>query len=171
MVFLITCSPILESCVGIFKTLSKKGLDIFKMSISLPGISLHWAFNQIKNNEKFNLFAPKDADMAQVMQEDLTGVPSIVFHRCLLKGETPIHDNEGNILQTVVGFDAIVLYLWCTSLTMPMGKPCVYQYNVVFIGIMSIAKKMKLSFDPGVSEKQNAWSTDLCSVNFPYLRY
>ena len=45
-----------------------------------------------------------------------------------------------------------------------MGKPRVYQYN-------DDSKQMELSFDPGVSEKQNAWLTDLCNDSYPELRY
>ena len=66
----------------------------------------------------------------------------------------------------VVGYGTNPLYLWCTSLSMPMGKSRVYHYNVD-------SEKMELSFDAGsgVSEKQNAWLTDLCSVNFPAMCY
>ena len=66
-------------------------------------------------------------------------------------------------MQTVTGYDANALYLWCTRLAMQMCKPGVYRYNVD-------SEKMELSFYPGISEKQDAWLTDLCSVNFPHLR-
>ena len=61
--------------------------------------------------------------MAQAMRKNLTGGPSLVFHHCQLKGEslvfhhcqlkgeTLFRDNEGNIMQTITGFDANALYL------------------------------------------------------------
>ena len=72
----------LEAVLEYLDLYRKRTLDLFKMSISLPGILLHWAINTIKSKEKFNLFAPKDSDMAQAMRKNLTGDPSIVFHRC-----------------------------------------------------------------------------------------
>ena len=102
--------------------------------------------------------------MTCAMRDNLTGGQSIVFHRCQLKGKTLIRDNEGNIVQTVTGYDANALYLWCTGLEMPMGKPRVYHYNVV-------SNQIELSFDPGVSEKQNTWLAGLCNNGYPELRY
>ena len=67
---LLDVHPFLEALLVYLDLYQKQGVDLFKMSISLPGISLHWAFNQIKNNEKFHLFAPKDADMACAMRKN-----------------------------------------------------------------------------------------------------
>ena len=81
------------------------------------------------------------------MHKNLTGSTTIVFHHCQLKGKTPIHDNEGNIVQMITGFDANVLYLRCTGFNMPMGKPRIYWYNAA-------SKKMELLFDPGIRKNK-----------------
>ena len=85
--------------------------------------------------------------MAQAMRRNLPGGPSIVFHRCQIKGQTHIRGNGPNNLQTITGFDVNALYLWCTGLFMSMGKRCVYRFN-------EVSNKMQLSYDYGMSEKQ-----------------
>ena len=57
-----------------------RNLDLFKTAISLPGISLNWAFDTIPKEHKFHLFPPRHADIGRMMRNNLTGGLSIIFH-------------------------------------------------------------------------------------------
>ena len=76
----------------------ERGLDRFKTAISLPGISLNWAFNTVPKEQKFYLFPLIHAGMGEAMRSNLTGGPSIIFHCCQVKGVTPIHGNDNKTL-------------------------------------------------------------------------
>ena len=92
------------------------------MAISLPGISIHWPFDTMDKHEtKFHLFAPKDADMAEIMRLNSNGGISQVFNHCQIKNESCIHGNPSIKVLSIQGFDANALYLSCTGMDMPMG--------------------------------------------------
>ena len=95
------------------------------MAISLPGISIHWAFDTMdKQQTKFHLFAPKDADMAEIMRLNSNGGISQVFNRCQIKNESCIRGNPLIKVQSIQGFDANALYLSVIAMEMPMGAKC-----------------------------------------------
>ena len=70
-----------------------RSLDLFKTAISLPGISLNWAFDTIAKEHKFNLFLPRHADIGQIMRRNLTGGPNIIFHHQQVKDVSLIRNN------------------------------------------------------------------------------
>ena len=72
--------PFLEAVLVNLIQYKEKGLDLFKIAISLPGISMNWAFDTIPKETKFHLFHPRHADMGEAMRNNLTGSPSIIFH-------------------------------------------------------------------------------------------
>ena len=90
-----------------------RGLDLFKTAISLPGISLNWAFDTIPKEHKFHLFPPRHANIGRMMRNNLTGGPSIIFHRQQVKDVTPIRGINDKIVKSIVGYDTNALYLWC----------------------------------------------------------
>ena len=112
---LLDISLFLEAVLIYLELYQNRGFNLFKMSISLPGISLHWMFETMGDNEKFHLFPPKDSDMGEAIHHNLTGGPSLVVHHCLIKRETVIRYDKANTVCTVVNFDANVFYLWCTA--------------------------------------------------------
>ena len=63
------------------------------------------------------------------MRRNLTGGPSIIFHRKQVKNETQIRNNPAHIVKSIVGYDANTLYLWCTAQNMTMGRPRVFRLN------------------------------------------
>ena len=90
---------------------------------------MNWAFDTIAKEHKFPLFPPRHSDIGALMRRNLTGGPSIIFHRKQVKNVTPIRNNPAEIVKSIVGYDANALYLWCTSQNMPMGRPRVYRLN------------------------------------------
>ena len=74
-----------------------------------------------------------------------------------------ICDDEMFEVLGVFGIDANTLYLWTTSLPMPMGTPRIYRFKEAI-------NKMKLSKVDEVSEKQIAWLSEL-EKNFHDLCY
>ena len=121
------------------------GLDLFKSAISLPGISLNWAFDTIPKENKFHLFPPRHADIGQNMRNNLTGGLSIIFHRKQVKNETLICNNPVRVVKSIVGYDANALYLWCTAQNMPIGQSRVFRLNK--------GQKLQQVFDPDVNGK------------------
>ena len=91
---LLDVRPFLEAVVLYLKLYKQRKLDLFKMAISLPGISLHWAFDTMdKQQTKFHLFAPKDADMAEIMQLNSISGINQVFNHCQIENKSCIHSN------------------------------------------------------------------------------
>ena len=98
-----------------------------------------------------------------MMQNNLTGRPSIIFHHQQVKDVTPIRGINDKIVKSIVGYEANALYLWRTAQNMPMGRARVYRLN-------SESNLLEKAFDPDVSEKQNVWLTELV-CKYPDLRY
>ena len=97
--------------------------DLFKCAISLPGLSLRYAF--FTTNCRFSLYGDKFSYFYKLMRDNLTGGPSIVFSRHQEKGLTKIRGVELGVnaktTQSVIGVDANSLYLWAFSQDMPSG--------------------------------------------------
>ena len=61
---LLDVRPFLESSVlNYLKPYKARSLDLFKSAISLPGISILWAFDTVSDDIKFHLFSPRHADI------------------------------------------------------------------------------------------------------------
>ena len=75
-----------------------RGLDLFKTAISLPDISLNWAFDTIPKEHQFHLFPLRHTDIGCIMRHNLMRGPIIIFHQQQIKGETPICGNNEKIV-------------------------------------------------------------------------
>ena len=64
---LLDVRPFLEAVLVYLTQYKDRNLDLFKTAISLPGISLNWAFDTIAKEHKFHLFPPRHADIGQIM--------------------------------------------------------------------------------------------------------
>lgn len=100
----------------------EKGIDVFKGSISLPGIarSMIHAY-AAKENASFSLIDERNKDLFQTIKRGIVGGPSVVFHRETKAGVTNIRDDPSYPCQRVIGLDANALYLWALSQPMPVG--------------------------------------------------
>ena len=120
----------MEAVLNYLEPYKQRDLDLFKMAIRLPGISIHWDFGTIDNGRtKFHLFHLKDADMSKAMRVNLMGGICQIFNRCQIKTESPIHKDLLIKVISIQDFDANSLYLSCTAMDLPMGVPCVYCLN------------------------------------------
>ena len=64
---LLDVHPFLEVVLVYLTHYKIRNLDLFKTAISLPGTSLNWTFDTIAKEHKFQLFAPRHADIGQIM--------------------------------------------------------------------------------------------------------
>ena len=94
-------------------------LDIYKESISLPGVTHRYLFKNLSSNDYSFGFAPEHKHLSMLLRENIVGCPSIIFHRYHEKDVTSI---KGKYLcKKVIGFDANSLYLHCLAQKMPTG--------------------------------------------------
>ena len=81
-------------------------LDVFKMSISLPGLTKRYLFQNLAGDEYFSGFGEEHKWLVKELRNSITGGPSIIFHRYQEQMKTIIKGIEGNFCQNVYGFDA-----------------------------------------------------------------
>ena len=98
---------------------NKNGLDVFKKSVSLPGLTRKYLFSKLQQDNKYFAGIGKEHKhiYKDLKERGIVGGPSIIFHRYQVAGETKFKDKE--ICKKVIGFDANSLYLWCTAQPMP----------------------------------------------------
>ena len=102
------------------------GLDMFKDSIGIPGLTLRYLFKSLPEGVFFSLCRKKQAYLHDLYRKFLTGGPSLIFHRYHEANKTFIRG--GNVsVKTVEGWDANSLYLHCLSLEMPTDIPTIYK--------------------------------------------
>ena len=138
-----------------------EGLDVFKTAISLPGLARQKLYKYaFENNAQFSLIDKTNADLHQVMTQNLFGGPSIVFHRHMKSGVTKIRD--GKLAEKVHGFDSNALYVWCLDQPLPTG--------------IFVKRKAETGFEPLIRDiyiKAFAWLDYLnesCGGSIQHLR-
>ena len=98
---------------------NNNGLDLFKESISLPGITQRYLFKNLKHDYFVGIGQEHSYIYKDLREFGVIGGPSIIFHRMQIAGETLIKNKE--VCQKIVGYDANSLYLWCMAQEMPTG--------------------------------------------------
>ncbi len=110
-----------EAVNKMLKNNMDRGLDMFKISVSLPGLTQRYIFNNLKDDDYFVGFGKEHKNYAKELRDSILGGPSIIFHRwheCL---KTKIKGIVDNLCRCVLGFDANALYLYCIGKKMPTG--------------------------------------------------
>ena len=96
---------------------------MFKDGISVPGLTLKYLFNS--KDAQFTLFDRHNADLHTLVKENIVGGPSIIFHRYHEAGKTYLREKKYGIearqCESIIGYDANALYLWCLMQDMPTG--------------------------------------------------
>ncbi|TMW63865.1 hypothetical protein Poli38472_002806 [Pythium oligandrum] len=66
----------------------------------------------------------EEKDIHHKMKANITGGPSIIFHRVAKRDETLIrpHTENPKLVKKVIGYDANALYLWALGNVMPCGR-------------------------------------------------
>jgi len=100
----------------------EKGVDIFKESISVPGVARKMIFETSKKaNTSFSLIGKENEDLYHTIVANIVGGPSIIFNRFHMKDETFIRNNHNFPCKRILGYDANSLYLFCIGDKMPAG--------------------------------------------------
>ena len=116
-------SPFLEAIQKQFDFYKKLKVDMFKDDISVPGLTLKYLFKTTETN--FTLINQQNADLHELIRSNKVGGPSIRFHRYHKAGKTKLrghlYGEAARTCQSIVGYDANALYLWCLMQDMPIG--------------------------------------------------
>ena len=100
---------------------NKKKLDMFKDSVSLPGLVQKYLMRNLAEEDYFAGVGKEHAHIyKQLRQLGIVGGPSIIFHRYQEAGVTKIKGKD--LCKKIIGFDANSLYLSCTAKDLPTGK-------------------------------------------------
>ena len=98
----------------------RKGIDVFKTAILVPGIARQLLFKSArKQHANFAFFDQNNDDLYQIIKQNIVGGPSIIFTRHHCAGKTFI--GSGKQCGSILGFDANALYLQAIGKPMPVG--------------------------------------------------
>ena len=115
-------SPFVEAIEKFLVFYFEKNIDVFKVAISTPGIARKMMFSSANNqNFHFAVVDNKNEDLFFKIRNNLAGGPSIIFNRYLKVGSTLIRGIRNNTCETIIGWDAASLYLYCMGLELPTG--------------------------------------------------
>ena len=110
---------LLECALKMLKIEYQNGLDLFKESISLPGITQRYLFKNLKDDYFVGIGREHSHIYKDLRESGVVGGPSIIFHRRQIAGETLIKNRE--VCKKIIGYDANSLYLCCIAQDMPTG--------------------------------------------------
>ena len=116
------CGPFVKAVEHLQKYYFARHIDMFKTSISLPGLARQMLFECGRQaGASFSLFDESNKDLYYTIKDNIIGGPSIIFHRYHKADETFIRGHPDKLCQTVLGLDANALYLWSIGQNMPCG--------------------------------------------------
>lgn len=114
--------PFVKAVENLRKFYFERQIDLFKTSISVPGIARKMLFDTGREaGASFALFDEANKDLYFSIKNNLTGGPSTIFHRFHEVGKTFIRNNPNKPTGKIVGYDSNALYLWAIDQEMPTG--------------------------------------------------
>ena len=121
----IDTEPFVEGVEKLMTYYHGENVDIFKDSITLPGVARKLLYNSVDPNVHFALFEKKNADLYHTFKNNIIGGPSIVFSRYAEANKSYIREHiykdNSYKCKRIIGYDANALYLHSMSLNMPTG--------------------------------------------------
>ena len=120
---------LVEAIQKMFRIENENKLDIFKDSISLPGLTQRYLFKNLDLNDYFVGFGREHKHLYKTLRENIVGGPSIIFHRYQERGVTKIKGEH--LCEKVIGYDANSLYLWCLAQKMPTGYYTLREKKII----------------------------------------
>ena len=116
-------ADVLGFCEAVTKMITSERdnnkLDMFKDSVSLPGLTQKYLFMNLSPSDYFVSFSKEHKHLAKLFRDNIIGGPSIIFHRYHERDITLIKGKES--CKKVIGYDANSLYLYCLGKLMPTG--------------------------------------------------
>ena len=124
--------PFLQAVEKLFNANKELGLDSFKSSLTLPGLTLHLMFSDLPPGVYFSLINQSNSDLHhQLIKKNVCGGLSVVFHREHQADVIYIRHREfgenAKLCKKILGYDANSLYLGALKLAMPTGHFIRYQ--------------------------------------------
>ena len=114
------CGPFVEAVINFQKLYKENNLDVLKIAISAPGIARKMLFDCAKTNGvQFPLFSQDDFDLYKTVKQNIVGGPSNIFKGYHKTGETFLRNDKQKLCKSIVGYDAVALYLWAIGQEMP----------------------------------------------------
>ena len=115
-------APFVKAVMKLQDFYKVKRIDIFKSSISVPGIARQLVFQSAeKNGAYFSLIDQKNSDLYFSYLQNIIGGASIIFHRQAQRDKTFIRGGN-NRVKRIIGYDANALYLYAFSKEFPVGS-------------------------------------------------
>ena len=106
-------SPFLEALVKMWDFYTGLGVDIFKDTVSLPGVSMKYILRgTLRGRNAPKLYAP-GPEAFEMLKGAVVGGPSLVFTRKHMAGQTRIHSHKyesARVTKHILGFNANSLY-------------------------------------------------------------
>ena len=115
------CSPFCEALSEMLEIYKKRGIDLFKSAISLPGAARSLIFSSVADDVKFSLFDDQNKDIHTLFRNNITGGPALTFTRYHEKNKTFLRNDPGKVCKKIMGLDCNALYLWAIEQDMPTG--------------------------------------------------
>ena len=100
--------PFVEAVQNMSKFYHDNDIDLFKDSISLPGVARRMLFQS--TNAKFPLFDKQTEDISRTIDRNICGGPSIIFTREHEVGKTFIRGDPNKPCKAIIGEDFNSLY-------------------------------------------------------------
>ena len=101
------CMPFAEAVESMQKYYFDRNIDLFKISISLPGLARKMLFECDRQADaSFALFDEFNKDLYYTIKQNIIGGPSIIFNRYHKAGETFIRGNTDKQCQTIWSINA-----------------------------------------------------------------
>jgi hypothetical protein len=112
--------PFVEGVEKMLQFYVGKGLDLFKQTISVPGVS-RFLLNKSSQQAKiaFPLITADDKQLYWKLKNGLVGGPSIVFNRFVKVGETKVRGEDSPLVESIEGYDCSGLYLNSMAQALP----------------------------------------------------
>ena len=123
-------APGLDSLEKMRNFYTKKGIDMLKDAVSLPGVSMHYLLRGAVERGA-ELCAPRKQEY-EMLKGAVVGGPSLVFTRYHEVGKTRIRDHqveEPRLCKKILGYDANALYPSTMLREMPCGMGRVVHYE------------------------------------------
>ena len=125
-------TPFFETLEKMKAFYTKLGIDIFKDAVSLPGVSMQYILRgTLRGRNPPKLYAPS-SEAYEMLKGAVVGGPSLVFTRKHIAGQTSIRSHKydsARTVQSILGFDANLLYPSAMTKEMPCGKETVVHYE------------------------------------------
>ena len=115
--------PFVQGVQKLMTFYTDRSIDLFKTTISVPGVARALLFQTARESHAhFSLFDGTQQDLYRKFKNNISGGPSLIFHRELEAGKTLFRGNPDKICKKIIGMDANALYLFAIAQDQPVGR-------------------------------------------------